>query len=58
MHTVTCYGLIARRGQRALFLAAPTQQVKSAELLREIARGAAALGAVVAWGGLLLLMAG
>lgn len=58
MHAVTCYGFVARRRQRALFLTAATQHVKSANLSREIARGVAALGAALAWGGLLVLMAG
>ena len=58
MHAITCYGLITRRRQRAFFLTTSTQQVKTSGALREIARGLAALGAAVAWGGLLLLLAG
>ena len=58
MHAITCYGLITRRRRRALFLTTSTQQVRSSNVLREVARGVAAVGAVVAWGGLLLLVAG
>jgi hypothetical protein len=58
MHAITCYGLITRRRRRALFLTSSTQQVRSAPVLRELARGVAAVGAVIVWGALLLLVAG
>jgi hypothetical protein len=63
MHAATCYGFFASRRRRALFLLPTAQQVKSArveraEILRELARGLAALGAVLAWGTLFLLLAG
>lgn len=50
--------LVARRRSRALFLARTTQHVDSGtSLLREILRAAAALGAVAAWGALIVLLA-
>jgi hypothetical protein len=63
MHAATCYGFFASRRRRALFLLPTAQHVKSAraeraDILRELARGLAALGAVFAWGTLFLLLAG
>ena len=63
MHAATCYGFFANRRRRAFFLLPTTQHVRSArteraEILRELARGLAALGAVLAWGTLYLLLAG
>ena len=56
-HAVT-YALLHRRGSRAFFLARPTQHLKSLELGREIARALVALGAVIAWAGVCLLLRG
>jgi hypothetical protein len=50
--------LIAQRRSRALFLPLATQHVPRAVWLREVCRAAAALGGVVAWGGLLFVLAG
>jgi len=63
MHAATCYGFFASRRRRALFLLPTAQQVRSARaeraaILCELARGLAALGAVLAWGTLFLLLAG
>ena len=63
MHAATCYGFFASRRRRALFLLPTAQRVRSsryarAEIVREAARGLAALGAVLAWGTLFLLLAG
>jgi hypothetical protein len=52
------YTLVHRRGSRAFFLARSTQHVESVRLLREIARAALALAAVVGWGAVALLLAG
>jgi hypothetical protein len=52
------YTLIHRRGSRAFFLAQSTQHVERTRPLREIARAALALGAVVGWGAVALLLAG
>ncbi len=52
------YTLIHRRGSRAFFLASSTQHVERARLLREIARVALALAAVIGWGAVALLLAG
>jgi len=54
-HAVT-YALLHRRGSRAFFLARSTQHLKSLELARESVRALVALGAVIAWAcvGLLL----
>ena len=56
-HAVT-YALIHRRGSRAFFLARSTQHVKSLTLGREAVRALLALAAVIAWGGVCLLLAG
>jgi len=63
MHAATCYGFFASRRRRAFFLLPTAQHVRSAgaeraEILRELARGLAALGAIFAWGTLFLLLAG
>jgi hypothetical protein len=54
-HAVS-YALLHRRGSRAFFLARSTQHLKTLELARETTRALVALGAVIAWGcvGLLL----
>jgi len=62
MHAATCYGFFASRRRRALFLLPTAQHVRSTRtervaIARELARGLAALGAVVAWGTLFLLLA-
>lgn len=49
--------LIAHRRSRAFFSPAATQQVRSVSLLMEVARAVAALGAVVAWCAVVLLLA-
>lgn len=58
LQAATCAPFASRPCRRPLFFAATTQHVKSLELARELARAIAALGAVVAWGALLLLLAG
>ena len=63
MHAATCFVFFASRRRRALFLFPTAQHVRSAhterhEIARELARGLAALGAVLAWGTLFLLLAG
>lgn len=52
------YMLLHRRGSRAFFLASSTQHVERAFLLREIARVALALAAVIGWGAVALLLTG
>jgi len=53
------HGLAVRgRRARALFLPRTTQHVRSLAVLRELARGAAALAGLLAWGTLALLVAG
>ena len=50
--------LVAKRRLHALFLARTTQHVSSGTSVpREILRAAAALGAVAAWGTLIVLLA-
>ena len=56
-HAVS-YALLHRRGSRAFFLARSAQHLESLRLGREIARAVLALGAVIAWGGVCLLVAG
>jgi hypothetical protein len=56
-HAVT-YALLHRRGSRAFFLAPSTQHLRSLPLGREATRAVLALGAVIAWGGVCLLLAG
>ncbi len=56
-HAVS-YALLHRRGSRAFFLARSAQLLESLRLGREIARAVLALGAVIAWGGVCLLVAG
>jgi hypothetical protein len=63
MHAATCYGFFANRRRRAFFLVSTAQHLRSeraerGEIPREVARGLAALGAVIAWGTLFLLLAG
>jgi len=56
-HAVT-YALLHRRSSRAFFLARTTQHLQSLRTGREILRALLALGAVIAWGGVCLLMRG
>lgn len=56
-HAVT-YALLHRRGSRAFFLARTTQHVQSWRGIREALRALVALGAVIAWGGVCLLLKG
>ena len=56
-HAVT-YALLHRRGSRAFFLARTTQHVQSLRGVREALRALVALGAVIAWGGVWLLLRG
>lgn len=56
-HAVT-YALLHRRGSRAFFLVPSTQHVEGVRVAREIVRALVALGAVIAWGGACLLVAG
>lgn len=59
--TMAQHLLLERRRWRAIFFLRRTQQVRSLEgslVAREIARAAAALGAVAAWGVVLFLLAG
>lgn len=50
--------LVRRRRSRAFFLAWTTQHLRSLAVLREVARGLAALAGLAAWGTLALLVAG
>jgi hypothetical protein len=56
-HAVT-YALLHRRSSRAFFLARTTQHLQSLRAGREVLRALLALGAVIAWGGVCLLMRG
>ena len=56
-HAVT-YALLHRRGSRAFFLARTTQHLQSLRAGREVARAFVALVAVIAWGGVCLLLRG
>jgi hypothetical protein len=56
-HAVT-YALLHRRGSRAFFLARTTQHMQSLRGVREVLRALIALGAVIAWGGVCLLLRG
>ena len=56
-HAVT-YALLHRRGSRAFFLARTTQHVQSLPGVREALRALVALGAVIAWGCVCLLLRG
>jgi hypothetical protein len=56
-HAVT-YALLHRRGSRAFFLARTTRHVQSLRAAREVLRALVALGAVIAWGGVCLLLRG
>jgi hypothetical protein len=56
-HAVT-YALLHRRGSRAFFLARTTQHLQSLQAGREVLRALVALGAVIAWGGVCLLLRG
>jgi hypothetical protein len=55
-HAVT-YALLHRRSSRA-FLARTTQHLQSLRAGREVLRALVALGAVIAWGGVCLLLRG
>lgn len=50
--------LLHRRRARALFLPRTTQHVRSFSLTRELVRAVGCLVALVAWGGVLLLLGG
>ena len=54
-HAVT-YLLLHRRRSRAFFSPRTTQHVRSLSLPREIVRAVGSLAALVAWGGLILLL--
>lgn len=56
-HAVT-YALLHHRSSRAFFLARSTQHVKSFLVAREIVRALVALGALIGWGGVCLLLGG
>jgi hypothetical protein len=56
-HAVT-YALLHRRGSRAFFLARTTQHLQSLRAGREVLRALVALGALIAWGGVCLLLRG
>ncbi len=56
-HAVT-YSLLHRRGSRAFFLTRTTQHVQSLRAVRELLRALIALGALIAWGGVCLLLRG
>jgi hypothetical protein len=54
-HAVT-YALLHRRGSRAFFLSRSAQHLKSLRLARETVRALVALGALIAWGGVCVLL--
>ena len=56
-HAVS-YALLHRRSSRAFFLARTTQHLQSLRAGREVLRALLALGAVIAWGGVCLLLRG
>jgi hypothetical protein len=56
-HAVS-YALLHRRSSRAFFLARTTQHLQSLRAGREVLRALVALGAVIAWGGVCLLLRG
>ena len=56
-HAVT-YALLHRRSSRAFFLARTTHHLQSLRAGREVLRALVALGAVIAWGGVCLLLRG
>jgi hypothetical protein len=56
-HAVT-YTLRHHRSSRAFFLAPSTQHVESFRVAREIVRALVALGALIGWGGVCLLLGG
>jgi len=56
-HAVT-YALLHRRGSRAFFLSRSAQHLRTLRLGRETVRALAALGAVIAWGGVCLFLVG
>jgi hypothetical protein len=56
MHATTYHPLLHHRRTRAFFLTRATRQVKSGELVRELCRAAAALGALAAWSALAALL--
>ena len=56
-HAVT-YALLHRRGSRAFFLSRSAQHLRSLRLGRETVRALAALGAVIAWGVVCLVLVG
>lgn len=56
-HAMT-YALLHRRSSRAFFLTRTTQHLQSLRVGREVFRALAALGALIAWGGVCLLLRG
>lgn len=56
-HAVT-YALRHHRSSRAFFLACSTQHVKSFRVAREVVRALVALGALILWSGVCLLLGG
>jgi len=56
IHAATYHPLLHHRRTRAFFLTHTTRQVRSSELLRELGRAMAALGALAAWGALAALL--
>jgi len=56
-HAVT-YALLHRRSSRAFFLVRTAQHLRSLRAGREALRALLALGAVIAWGGVCLLLRG
>jgi hypothetical protein len=56
-HAVT-YALRHHRSSRAFFLVRSTQHVESFRVAREIVRALVALGALIGWSGVCLLLGG
>ena len=56
-HALT-WTLLHRRSSRAFFLARSTQHVESIRMAGEIVRALVALGALIGWGGVCLLLGG
>jgi hypothetical protein len=56
-HAVT-YALLHRRSSRAFFLVRTTRHLQSLRAGREVLRALVTLGAVIAWGGVCLLLTG
>ncbi len=56
IHTVTYYGFMSHRRQRAFFLLRTAQQMRSASVLREIGRAIVALAGMAAWAGVVFVL--